>query len=161
MKIYLVIEYGGQYEDGWEKVVCAYENKQEAYNHKEDIDREIETDWERSDKCSKCTYWEDETKPDCFVPEEDDADGCANECLFQITFDRIGSYVKAVEFVQKSQKTGRWKQTKAYPNLIFCNECGEPFEKVIQAINGTSAQTAVQEWRDRYGRCNDISEHSR
>lgn len=24
---------------------------------------------------------------------------------------------------------GRWKQTKAYPGIIFCDECGEPFEK--------------------------------
>jgi len=26
-------------------------------------------------------------------------------------------------------KTGRWKRTKAYPNIIFCDECGEPFEQ--------------------------------
>lgn len=26
-------------------------------------------------------------------------------------------------------RRGRWKQTKAYPNIIFCDECGEPFEK--------------------------------
>ena len=27
------------------------------------------------------------------------------------------------------EKTGHWKQTKEYPNIIFCDECGEPFEK--------------------------------
>ena len=26
-------------------------------------------------------------------------------------------------------KRGRWKRTKAYPNIIFCSERGEPFEK--------------------------------
>lgn len=26
-------------------------------------------------------------------------------------------------------KRGRWKRTNAYPNIIFCDECGEPFEK--------------------------------
>lgn len=26
-------------------------------------------------------------------------------------------------------RRGRWKQTKAYPNIIFCGECGEPFKK--------------------------------
>lgn len=24
---------------------------------------------------------------------------------------------------------GGWKQTKAYPGIIFCGECGEPFER--------------------------------
>lgn len=24
---------------------------------------------------------------------------------------------------------GRWKRTNSYPNIIFCSECGEPFEK--------------------------------
>lgn len=26
-------------------------------------------------------------------------------------------------------RLGRWKQIKAYPDIIFCSECGEPFER--------------------------------
>lgn len=26
-------------------------------------------------------------------------------------------------------KPGHWKRTKAYPNIIFCDECGEAFEQ--------------------------------
>ena len=28
----------------------------------------------------------------------------------------------------ESARHGRWKQSKYYKNIIFCDECGEPFE---------------------------------
>ena len=29
----------------------------------------------------------------------------------------------------KFMRHGKWKRIKAYPGIIFCDECGEPFEK--------------------------------
>lgn len=38
--------------------------------------------------------------------------------------------IKEFQHLPSTQpKRGRWKQTKAYPNLIFCDECGEPYER--------------------------------
>lgn len=33
------------------------------------------------------------------------------------------------EEIPNPVRRGRWKQTKAYSNIIICDECGEPFEK--------------------------------
>lgn len=29
----------------------------------------------------------------------------------------------------EERREGRWKQTKAYSEIIFCSECGEPFKQ--------------------------------
>lgn len=33
------------------------------------------------------------------------------------------------EEIPEPVRRGRWKRTNAYSNIIFCDECGEPFEK--------------------------------
>ena len=64
-KIYLVREYGGQWEDSWEKIVKAYKNKEDA----EKFVRE--TQEERNRLISYQGLWEEiESKMDDSTPED-------------------------------------------------------------------------------------------
>lgn len=64
-KIYLVREYGGQWEDSWEKIVKAYKNKEDA----EKFVRE--TQEERNRLISYQGLWEEiESKMDNSTPED-------------------------------------------------------------------------------------------
>ncbi len=46
------------------------------------------------------------------------------------TEENLAEVEKAISILEEAEpRRGRWKRTKAYPNINFCSECGEPFEK--------------------------------
>lgn len=64
-KIYLVREYGGQWEDSWEQIVKAYKNKEDAEKFVK------ETQEERNRLISYQGLWEEiESKMDDSTPED-------------------------------------------------------------------------------------------
>lgn len=50
---------------------------------------------------------------------------CTNPTEPYIDYDDA---VKAIQDLPSAEKRGRWKRIKAYPDLVFCDECGEPFK---------------------------------
>lgn len=68
-------------------------------------------------KPNSCKYWDSESRF-CALrrPQAEPA-----QCW--------GCNCPKMELITEPVRRGQWKQTKAYPNIIFCDECGEPFEK--------------------------------
>ena len=95
MKIYLVIKYGGQYEDAWESVECAFKNKEDAENLIEEIEKEIHKEQAEAERCAACRWFEQEVLPICYKPDDDDDEYCANEKW--TVDDLFGARIEEVE----------------------------------------------------------------
>lgn len=100
--IYLVIEYGGEYEDHYEKVLCAYEDKKDANAYARRKNAEIKARYKQSEKCLDCNYYEKGArKPKCYFP---DADGrCMGYTYMSATLDAEGVEVQEVVFFRKGE----------------------------------------------------------
>lgn len=99
--IYLVIEYGGQWEESWERPVCAYRNREAAERHVREIRKAIRQEDEQRKRCADCpmAYHEGNgLAPGCQRP--DGKGGCT--VAFHLSmYDRKGAEIHAVELVEE------------------------------------------------------------
>ena len=104
MRVWLVIEYGGQYEDYYERIVHAYKHRSEAQKFLNEHKRNIAKAWEQSKKCfdCDCMYGENTSeKPPCY--ERDKFGDCANMVQMFETIDAQGAYLKPLTVLTKKE----------------------------------------------------------
>lgn len=54
MEGWALIEYGGEWEDSWEKILTVYLNVEKAIKRKEELIRSLENDKEQLRRCESC-----------------------------------------------------------------------------------------------------------
>lgn len=98
MRIWLVIEYGGQYEESYEKILHAYTSRKEAEKYKNKRKRAINQTWEDAKRCQECECWFSnsiENPPSCY--KQGEFGDCENLVLMSPTIDAQGVYIKPLE----------------------------------------------------------------
>lgn len=66
MKVYLLIEFGGQWEDYYEYIIGCYASHQMAIDEKLTLEEENETAQKQKEMCQHCLVaLENKTNPDC------------------------------------------------------------------------------------------------
>lgn len=100
MKIYIVQEYGGQWEDSWEHPVCAFEDRADAEKLRDEIITAHKEQDKQKEKCRECKYmyYREGDKPKCFKPMAYDPEEC--ETLDIIYDDWCGVDIRELEYVQ-------------------------------------------------------------
>lgn len=59
MQVYLLVEYGGQWEDYYEYTIGCYKNQSEAEEMKLTLEKKNKTEIEQKDLCNRCPcYYE-------------------------------------------------------------------------------------------------------
>lgn len=104
MKIYIIREFGGQWEDSWERSVCAFEDRADAEKLRAQIVEEHEEQDKQKALCQECKYMyiRSGKKPDCFKPALYDSSEC--ETLDIIYDDWAGVDIRELEFIPRNRK---------------------------------------------------------
>lgn len=99
MKIYIVQEYGGQWEDSWKRPVCAFEDRADAEKLRDEIIKAHKEQDKQKEKCQECKYMYEREgeKPKCFKPMAYDPEEC--ETLDIIYDDWCGVDIRELEYV--------------------------------------------------------------
>lgn len=116
MKIYIVREYGGQWEDRWERPVCAFEDRADAEKLRDEIIKAHKEQDKQKEKCQECKYMYgyEGDKPKCFKPMAYDPEECET---FSIIYDDwCGVDIRELEYVQS--RNVMW----------ICPNCGAKME---------------------------------